>query len=74
MPSEKVNLTMAKNIGLIFNVVLARHLAYHNMYNSFFMDLPVSSHLIEKSVNLVVARDCWKAQNARAARMGNILL
>ena len=60
MPSDKHNLITAKATGLIFslfNVLRPERclLAYHSMYNAFFMDLPVSHLFFQtaKSVDLV---------------------
>jgi len=65
---DKQNLIMAKAMALIFHCLMLFQperclLAYHSMYNIFFMDLPVSSFvfhsslLIAKTVDLVVAHD-----------------
>ena len=62
MPSDKHNSTVARAMFLLFEVERCP-LAYHSMYNVFFMDLLVlsfvfhSSLLTAKSVNLVVAHD-----------------
>ena len=68
MSSDKRNSIMAKATGLFFHCsTLLRPerciLAHRSMYNTFFMDLPVSSFvshlslLTAKSVDLVVAHD-----------------
>ena len=68
MPSDKCNLITAKAMGLIFHCSTSLQpdrflLAYHSMYNAFFMDLPLSffvSHsslLTGKGVDLARAHD-----------------
>ena len=68
MPSDKHNSITARAVGLIFSLFTSLQpdrclLAYHSTYNTFFMDLPVSSFvshsslLTAKSVDLAVACD-----------------
>ena len=55
MLSDKRNSIMAKAMGLIFSlfdVASARQviLAYHSIYNAFFMGLPMSSFVSHSSL------------------------
>ena len=56
MPLDKHNLIMAKATGLFLSLFDQDMclLAYHSMYNAFFIDLPVSSFVSHSSLLTVI--------------------